>query len=162
MSNPYIEFVKKNYKKAPAKLKPTEKIKWLAQQYAKKASKDKGAGLTMSKAYLGSWIIPVSVHVCKIDRINPNIYQTQLQRYGIRDYNDSPKQMYRYDNGIHVPSKALQLPFRIILTSVDGGSETWYIENEAEFTTLCKIFVHARANPADVGVVNSVIEQHPV
>ena len=155
MTDPFIIYVKNHYNEAPTTLRSKEKIHWLRNQFD-------GGGLTMSKAYLDSWVLPVSVHVCKIDRIVPNLYQNFLRLYGLREYDKPPKQMYYYGNGANVPRKALQLPYRIILNSADNRGETWYIENESEFTTLCKMFLNARGNPNDVGVVNSIIEQQPV
>ena len=121
-----------------------------------------GGGLTMSKTYLKSWIIPIRVHVCQIDEINPYTYVTIMNRYGIpANYDKEPRQTYSYGPDEYVPNKALQLPYRIILIS-GGQSVTWYIENETEFTRLCKIFIHARDNVNNNKVINTVIEQHPV
>ena len=128
----------------------------------------KGSGLTLSRMYHKSWILPVRVQVCQIDRINRAGWAQVMREYPTimtALTNASPHQLYRYVGGTPAPPflrTALQLPYRIILTSTDGQSEFWFVEDESEFTRLSKIFVRARADNRDDRVVNTIIEQHPV
>ena len=63
----------------------------------KKGTKSRGKGLTMSRAYHRAWVLPVRVHVCRIDRIIPNLYTNELRRINfVQDYDQPPKQMYHY------------------------------------------------------------------
>ena len=127
-----------------------------------------GKGLTLSKAYHRSWILPVRVHIASIERLNPMEYNRLMNVLGVRrESTESPYQMYNYIEGAPVPARALQLPYRIVLTSTQGERETWYIENETEFRRLVSTFVSARKLPrqeknTDLYFKESTIEQHPV
>lgn len=102
----------------------------------------------------------------QIDRIMPNLYNNLVQQYSLHSLlaqaTIPPYQVYRFPEGQNVSRKALQLPYRIILTSTNGGRETWYIENENEFAQLAKLFLKARRAGDDDRVINSVVEQQPV
>lgn len=125
-----------------------------------------GSGLTISKMYHDSWILPVKVQVCQIDRIVPELFNTLSERYSLRSLvaraTSPPFQVYQYPEGAQVPRKALQLPYRIVLTTQVGGRQTWYIEDQNEFAQLAKLFVKARSRNDDERVINSIIEQQPV
>ena len=131
----------------------------------------KASGLTMSRMYHNSWLFPVRVHVCQIDRINDEQWHRLTLRFPRLFLNPVisdvlPHRAYRLKVGDPDPPwlrTALQLPYRVILTSIDGQRrEVWFFEDEAEFTRFSKAFVTARQHNHDILVQNSIIDQEPV
>jgi hypothetical protein len=125
--------------------------------------KSKGAGLTLSRLYHNSWLIPTRVQVVTIRNVIRAQYQNTLYRLGIvEQFTRLPRRIYYFPEGEAAPAAALQFPFRIIIVTTLGGSGTWYVEDENEYRILVRAFAHCRNPPSDLVEINNDFIQEPV
>ena len=135
--------------------------KGLVYDYSPK-KKLSGKGLTMSKAFLDSWVLPVRVEVCEISHIDEMRYVHFIQDNHISiHYTHLPRQAYYYHFGELVPVKALKLPYRIYVCSTNSRGGIWYMEDKTDFNRLCQISAQAKQMDRDTIVQFASIEQHP-
>lgn len=137
--------------------------------------KEIGKGLTMSKAYQKSWIIPTRVQVCEVENIIPSRFLNFASKHkllreapnpmleGSFKIGHSPPQVYLQRDVEHAKKlKMFQLPYRIILKSDMGEIGMIALEDKDVFEKYCEELIQTTANPSSPVVSTYEIEQHPV
>ncbi|MBS1738474.1 MAG: hypothetical protein JSS98_17980 [Bacteroidetes bacterium] len=143
---------------------------------SKKKLKANGGGLTLSKLYHNSWIIPIRVEVCEIfDVMEPHLihhfprmpianYFHEAPQPGIVRVPNEDQQLFTIHFFGDDPQNEniLQAPYRLLMTLTNGRRGGLALDNKQVFDDLIAFISHyCVTDPYHPRIRRYEIEQHP-